>query len=94
MLISEMDFFHHKPSNQTLSDREENEAYCLAADEKEFVVYFPANGEVTLNAPRGKYEVKWLEISSSRWMETATIEFPGKLKTPTDGMWAVLVRRR
>jgi hypothetical protein len=36
-----------------VSDREENEAFCLAADEKEFALYFPANGNVKLNAPKG-----------------------------------------
>ena len=93
MLTSEMDFFQHKPSNQILTDREVNEAYCLAADGKEFAVYFPADGEVTLNAPRGKYEVKWLDISSSRWMEPARIELPGKLKTPSDDQWVVLIKK-
>jgi hypothetical protein len=94
IFTNEMDFFQHKPSNQILADREENEAYCLAADEKEFVVYFPANGEVTLNAPRGKYDVKWLDISASQWKETTAIELPGLLNTPSDGMWAVILRKR
>ena len=93
MLTNEMDFFHHNPSNQTLSDCEDNEAYCLAANEKEFVVYFPSGGQVTLNAPQGKYEVQWLDISSSRWVEPSTIELPGQLKTPSNRMWAVMVKR-
>jgi hypothetical protein len=32
-------------------------------------VYFPAKGEIILNIPDGKYEVRWLNILSSEWSE-------------------------
>ena len=88
-----INIFNHKPSNHLLSEREENEAYCLAADEKEFALYFPANGEVVLNAPTGKYEARWLNIFSSEWSNPKTLELPGEVKTPTDNQWAVIIRK-
>jgi len=87
-----MDFFKHKPSNHLLSDREANEAYCIAVDGKEYAIYFPGKGEVTLNIADGKYEARWLNIFLSEWEKSEVLQLPGKIKTPSDGMWAVIIR--
>ncbi len=92
MLTDAMDFFNHKPANHLLSDREPNEAFCLAAGQREFAIYFPRMGEVKLNVPAGKYETRWLNISSSEWSEPKILEFPGELKTPSDDHWAIFSR--
>ena len=86
-----INIFNHKPSNHLLSGREENEAYCLAADKKEFALYFPANGNVKLNAPKGKYQARWFNIRSTQWNQPVTMDLPGVLKTPTDDQWAVFI---
>jgi hypothetical protein len=93
MLTSEMDFFNHKPANHLLSNREANEAYCLASEEKEYAVYFPGKGDVTLNVPSGKYEIRWMNILTSEWSRIETMELPGELKTPTDDQWAVYLKK-
>ncbi|MBW6537520.1 MAG: hypothetical protein K0B11_21100, partial [Mariniphaga sp.] len=93
MFTGEMDFFNHKPANHLLTNREENEAYCLAVEGMEYAIYFPGNGEVGLNVPNGKYEVKWLDILSSEWSRTETMDFPGKLKTPSGKQWAVFIKK-
>jgi hypothetical protein len=85
-----MDFFKHRPASHLLLNRETNEAYCLAA-ENEYAVYFPAKGEIILNVPEGKYEVRWLNILSSEWSEPKTMELPGELITPNDDQWAVII---
>ncbi len=92
-LTDAMDFFRHKPANHLLSDRKDNEAYCLASDKQEYSVYFPGKGDVTMNVPIGKYEARWLNINSSQWSQPETIVLPGKLKTPTDDHWAIIIRR-
>ncbi len=91
ILTDAMDFFKHRPANHLLLNREVNEAYCLAAEMNEYAVYFPAKGEIILNIPDGKYEVRWLNILSSEWSEPEPMELPGELKTPTDDQWAVLI---
>jgi hypothetical protein len=91
MLTDAMDFFNHKPAIHLLAGREANEAYCLAAGEKEFAVYFPQKGEVTLNVPEGIYEARWLNISSSEWSKSKMLELPGDLKTSSDDHWAAFI---
>jgi len=86
-----MNFFNLKPANHFLSQREENEAYCLAGNEKEFALYFPANGNVRLNVPAGKYEARWLNIQSSEWQNSEVFQLPGNVKTPSDDQWAVII---
>lgn len=89
-----MNFFEHKPSNHLLSEREENEAYCLATEGKEYAVYFPAKGKVSLiNVPDGEYELRWLKISTSEWSQPEYVNLPGEVKTPSDVQWAVIIRK-
>lgn len=90
-LTDAMDFFNHRPANHLLLKREANEAYCLASEMDGYAVYFPAKGEITLNIPKGKYEVRWLNILTSEWSEPKTMQLPDELKTPTDDPWAVLI---
>ena len=92
LLTDAMDFYKHKPSNHLLENRNVNEAYCLAIEGAEYVVYFPENGNVKLNALAGKYEVKWLNILSSQWSLPKMIKLPGKVKTPSDEQWAIFIR--
>lgn len=93
MLTGEMDFFRHQPANHLLTNREENEAYCLAIEGKEYAVYFTGKGEVGLNAPAGKYEIRWLNIHSSEWSKTETKEWPVDLKTPSEEQWVVFIKK-
>ncbi len=91
-LTDAMNVFACEPHNDLLKDREENEAYCLAIEGQEYAIYFTGEGEVTLNVQPGKYEVRWLQIRTSRWSETQNAELPGVLKTPSDDQWAALIR--
>jgi hypothetical protein len=93
MLTGAMDFFNHKPANHLLTDREENEAYCLAIEGKEYAIYFPGKGEVGLKIPAGKYEIRWLNILTSEWSRTETKRFTRELKTPSGDQWAVFIRK-
>lgn len=92
LLTGEMDFFRHDPAIHLLGDREENEAYCLAIEGEEYAVYFTGKGNVTLNTPPGRYAMKWLQVRTSQWSESITVNLPGELKNPSDDQWVVLIR--
>ncbi len=93
MLSGEMAFFSHKPATHLLINREENEAYCLALEGDEYAVYFTGKGEVGLKIPKGKYEVKWLQIRTSQWSDPHTMMQLDKLKTPSDDQWVVFIKK-
>ena len=95
MLTDKLDVFTCEPHNDLLSDRESNEAYCIANPGKEYAVYFPNGGEVmldisSLNKPAA---VRWLDIMKSQWVNTRQIKSGSNLKLhcPSQGYWAVLI---
>lgn len=96
MITDKMDIFTCAPHNDLLSNRNSNEAYCLANPGKEYAVYFPNGGEVTLdiNTLDKPVTVQWLDIMKSRWLGTQRLEAKGKitLQCPSQGYWAVLVQ--
>ncbi len=96
MLTGQMSVFTCRPHNDLLSDRADNEAYCLANPETEYAVYFPDGGKVTLDigAMNGPMAIQWLDIMQSKWSEPEETEATGRLtlECPSQGYWAVLVR--
>lgn len=96
MITDRMNVFTCKPSNDLLSDREENEAYCLANPGAEYTVYFPNGGEVTLDirVMSKPVTIRWLDIMQSKWSRRERIKGKDKitLTCPSQGYWAVLVR--
>ena len=95
MLTDKMDIFTCEPHNDLLSDKESNEAYCIANPGKEYAVYFSNGGEVTLNIGSLKKpaSVRWLDIMKSQWTNIQQIENGSKLKLrcPSQGYWAALI---
>jgi hypothetical protein len=95
ILTDEFNVFANEPRNDLLSEREPNEAYCLAEPGRQYAVYFPDGGQVTLDVSeaKGTLQVRWLDISRSAWQEPQTVDAGGtlELKTPGKGHWAVLV---
>jgi hypothetical protein len=95
MLTDAMNVFVCKPRNDLLSDRQPNEAYCLAEPGTQYAVYFPDGGDVKLDlsAAEGSLQVRWLDIDRSAWQQPNTANGGGtlELKTPGTGHWAVLV---
>jgi len=96
MITDKMNIFTCKPHNDLLSDRQPNEAYCIANPGKEYAVYFPNGGEVTLNTGSLKKpsSVRWLDIVKSQWTNTQKIDNNTKLKLrcSSKGYWAVLIK--
>ncbi|HDR53025.1 MAG TPA: hypothetical protein ENN90_15625 [Mariniphaga anaerophila] len=96
MFSDEFQVFKAEPANQLLTDRESNEAYCLANPGKQYAVYFTGGGEISLDlsdAP-GSWDLKWLNIRANRWLDGAPVNGGGflPLKTPGSGQWVVLLK--
>jgi hypothetical protein len=95
MFTDAMDLYRTMPRNDLLSDRSENEAYCLAEPGRQYAVYFPDGGTVTLAVGKteGRFQLRWLEISQSAWSEPQTVDDGGpiELRAPGLGGWAALI---
>lgn len=97
MLSEAMNIFLTEPRNDLLSNREENEAYCLAEPGRQYAVYFPDGGEVSidLTGAKGQWEIKWLDASGNDWTEGVPVN-PGNLvslKTLGRGHWIALLTK-
>jgi hypothetical protein len=95
MFTAEFNVFAAEPDNTLLSDRQQNEAYCAADPGKQYAVYFPDGGSVTLDlsAGEGAFRARWLDVPANRW--TRETKLPGgpsaRLTAPGKGQWVVLI---
>jgi len=91
-----IDVFACEPHNDLLSNRADNEAYCLAETGKQYAVYFPGGGEVTLSlkGAAGSLALRWYDIDAGAWRNARNVKGGGalQLKTPGDGQWAAVIR--
>ena len=95
MITDELNIFTCVARNDLLSDRQPNEAYCLANAGKEYAVYFPNGGEVKLDIGLLKEQatIRWLEISTSKWGKRQELK-PAQsvtLRPPESGPWVALL---
>ncbi len=92
------DIFSCRPAPQLLSDREPNEAYCLANPPRLYAVYFPRGGQVVLKAERGRtYTVRWFDPDTAQFRDPQPLAGNGALKLTTpsrDKTWLVLIEAR
>jgi hypothetical protein len=97
-IANRIDLVRTEPRNDLLSERQPNEAYCLAEPGKQYAVYFPDGGAVKLDLSEanGRVEIRWLDINRSEWQEERTIDGGGvlELKAPGKGHWAAVVLAR
>jgi hypothetical protein len=96
LITDRIHIFTCAPHNDLLSDKEPDEAYCLADAGKEYAVYFPDGGDVTLDVSSLKKPatVRWLDIMNCQWTNTQHIESGSRLtlQCPSRGYWAVLIK--
>jgi hypothetical protein len=95
-LSDRMAWFEAAPHNNLLGDRDANEAYCRARPGRDYAVYFPDGGSVTLDlrALDGEASITWLELLERRWTDPETIPGAGtaRLEAPGPGHWIALVQ--
>jgi len=94
-LSDRMAWFDAAPRNDLLGEREDNEAYCRARPGREYAIYLPAGGAVTLDlsALEGEATLTWLEVLERRWSAPRAVTggAPLSLDTPEPGHWIALV---
>src|SRR5690606_4071775 len=100
MLEAECDLFRCEPdaSSRRLLKRDSNEAYLTCEPGKQYVVYFPQKGDVSLDlrdAP-GEFRVRWLDIEQAKWTRDLDASGSGLLDLVSriDGHGLCLIQRR
>lgn len=83
------------PANHLLSQRKPNEAY-VASSENAYVIYFPAGGEVMLDAAANgsKFMVHWINIDSGQATKRHEVESTNsrlRLSPPSKGNWVAAI---
>lgn len=95
-VMDEIEFVASRPCNDLLSDREENEAYLLAQPGKQYAIYFPKRGEVTLDLTSvGNYwEIRWRNVLDGQIRKGEPVEAGTavSIKTPGQGHWVAVIK--
>ncbi len=94
-LREEMDFFASEPHNDLLTERQSNEAYCLAQPGQSYAVFFPNGGAVSLKTQSSgdPKTIRWLNILSHTWQGSqSTTEDVVQLTAPSKEYWVALVK--
>lgn len=103
---SSFNIFRSEPRPDLLSEREDNEAYCLVSQASSpasstpaarvYALYFPAGGAVVLDiGDSRKVSIRWFDINSAEFRgEESTAEGPRvRLKSPnTEQTWLAIVK--
>jgi len=99
LLMAEFDIFRATPDakSKLLDDRTENEAYLTFIADRQYALYFPDGGEVTLDLSdaEGSFDLRWLDIVESRWTDADRVRGGRKVKlaVPGEGHWGCLLDR-
>lgn len=91
------DIFHTEPHPELLSDRQENEAYCLARPGEVYALYFPKGGAVRLKTghTENQLELRWFDPTTARFADPRPLEPGGEvvLESPSrEHTWLALIR--
>jgi hypothetical protein len=95
-LSTKVNVFESEPYNDFLSDRDPEEAYCMVNPGREYVVYFPAGGSVSLYyaSLKGTITLEWCEVLKAEWSAPESIRPTGiiKLECPGEGHWIAVLK--
>ena len=97
--VDAADLFTMEPRNDLLSDRADDEAYCLANPGQQYAVFFTGEGErsvtLDLSSATGGLSLRWLRIAANAFEPADPIP-PGSsvaLTCPGPGQWVALLHR-
>ncbi|MCC5930154.1 MAG: hypothetical protein JJU28_12980 [Cyclobacteriaceae bacterium] len=98
MVTDELDLALVSPQNELLVDRDENEAYLLAEPDKQYAIYFPDGGSVSLELSKDKNDwmLRWINLDEAAWKEAILLESQNftEITTPAQGHWIALIRKK
>ena len=95
--VAAVHLFTMEPRNDLLSDRADNEAYCLAEPGRQYAVLFTGDSDrcvrITMGTLERPFELRWLDLVTSRWEHKGTLTRRGEytLKTPRTGQWVAVL---
>jgi len=96
MVTDEMDFFNGNPLDHIIIDKDPNEAYCRGIEGKEYLVYFPGEGQIELKItlPGKKGRIRWLSLDDGEWHSEDEIKIGDEviITTPAQGNWLALIQ--
>ncbi len=96
-LSGKVNIFEAAPSNELLSDREKEEAYCSASSGREYIVYFPKGGSVKLDISdiKGKATLEWCDVLNAEWKNGKKIKSMDSilLECPGTGHWIAVIKK-
>ncbi len=80
-------FWEIEPHMELLSNRENDEAYLVAKPGEKYVLYFPDDGNVTLDLTdaQGNYRLYWVEVATGEWTGSEEISAGKKVDIQTPG---------
>jgi len=91
------DIFDTEPYPELLSDREDNEAYCLAWPGELYALYFPNGGEVRLEIEQTDkpLTLRWFDPTTAQFGDPEPVESGGDILLETPGRehaWLALIQ--
>jgi hypothetical protein len=95
--VHSIHIFSMNPRNDLLSDRADNEAYCLAEPGRQYALFFTGESDrrvrIELAHSAGPLQLRWLDIAASRWGQKTTVSGRGAhmLKAPGNGHWVAVL---
>ncbi|MBR9997576.1 MAG: hypothetical protein KFF73_01335, partial [Cyclobacteriaceae bacterium] len=96
MMTEQMDFFNGKPIGDVFIEKDGNEAYCRGIPGKEYMIYFPDGGEVTVSLELGgkRGSIRWMQVLGSEWKVNDSIVSGTEvnLACPGPGNWIALIQ--
>jgi hypothetical protein len=97
MFFEVFDVFRATPDadSRLLLGRESNEAFLSFTPGKQYALYFPNGGAVSLDlsdAP-GEFTLRWLDINESQWGKEGSMQggAPVEITSPGEGQWMVVL---
>ncbi len=100
MLRDQVHLFSMVPSNELLTQRDVNEAYCLAEAGKQVAVFFTGEGDHSIqldvsSITEEDLKFRWLDVANSLWNPDPT-SYQGPIVTltsPDSGHWVAVLER-
>jgi hypothetical protein len=88
--------FSMSPDNGLLTDRADDEAYCLAEPGRQYAVFFTGTGDrsviLDLSTAQADLRVRWLDVARSSWADDVSVrEAAHTLKPPGEGQWVAVL---
>jgi hypothetical protein len=97
LFVDAVDLFTMQPHNDLLSQRTDNEAYCLAAPGEQYAVYFTGNADcavaLDISATSGTLSLRWLRVEDNAFDQPTTTPAGSTvdLTCPDSGQWVAVL---